>query len=169
MQNIETKSYSCHHKARSRCFLTKERQQWRWPCRIDFSVTAVNTLFILAFFIQMHYSGADTKQPILIDSTFSQPSRLQLRFCPMGKYAASTYTSHIRIPFNYSSLMDLQKKRNARLDNFFQDLLNWNFHISNETEATYKSIFHLYKQNTNEIFKLFTDLLESLPRVHERQ
>jgi hypothetical protein len=87
----------------------------------------------------------------------------------MGKYAASTYTSHIRIPFNYSSLMDLQKKMNARLDNFFPDLLNWNFHISNETEATYKSIFKLYKQNTNEIFKLFTDLLESLPRVHERQ
>ena len=87
----------------------------------------------------------------------------------MGKYAASTYTSHIRIPFNYSSLMDLQKKMNARLDNFFPDLLHWNFHISNETEATYKSIFQLYKQNTNEIFKLFTDLLESLPHVHERQ
>jgi hypothetical protein len=117
----------------------------------------------------MRYSGADTKQPILIDSTFSQPSRLQLRFRPIGKYAASTYTSHIRIPFNYSSRMDLQQKMNARLDNFFPDLLNWNFHISNETEATYKSIFKLYKQNTNEIFKLFTDLLETLPHVHERQ
>jgi hypothetical protein len=87
----------------------------------------------------------------------------------MGKYAASTYTSHIQIPFNYSSLMDLQLKMNARLDNFFPDLLHWNFHISNETEATFKSIFSLYKQNTNEIFKLFTDLLESLPHVHERQ
>jgi hypothetical protein len=87
----------------------------------------------------------------------------------MGKYAASTYTSHICIPFNYSSLMDLQKKMNTRLDNFFPDLLNWNFHISNETEATYKIIFQLYKQNTNEIFKFFTDLLASLPHVHERQ
>jgi hypothetical protein len=117
----------------------------------------------------MSYSGADTKQPILIDSTFSQPSRLQLCFRPMGKYAASTYTSHIRIPFNYSSLMDLQQKMNARLDNIFPDLLHWKFHISNETEATFKSIFSLYKQNTNEIFKLFTDLLESLPHVQEQQ
>ena len=117
----------------------------------------------------MQYSGADTKKPILIDSTFSQPQRLQLRFRPMGKYAASTYTSHIRIPFNYSSLMDLQKKMNARLDNFFPDLLHWNFHLSNESKATYESIFKLYKQNTDEIFKLFKDLLVSLPHVHERQ
>ncbi len=64
----------------------------------------------------------------------------------MGKYAASTYTSHIRIPFNYSSLMDLQKKMNARLDNFFPDLLHWNFHLSNESKATYESIFKLYNK-----------------------
>ncbi len=117
----------------------------------------------------MQYSEADTKQPLLIDSTFSQPSRLQLQFWPMGKYAASTYTSHIRIPFNYSSLMDLQLKMNARLDNFFDELRDWNFEISNETEATFKSIFKLYKQNTNEIFKLFHDLLPSLPHVQECQ
>ncbi len=117
----------------------------------------------------MQYSEADTKQPFLIDSTFSQTSRLQLCFQPMGKYAASTYTSHIRIPFNYSSLMDLQGKMNARLDNFFDELRDWNFEISNETEATFRNIFKLYKQNTNEIFKLFHYLLASLPRVHKRQ
>lgn len=169
MQNTETKSYSCRHKARSRSFFSKERPQWRWPLYFNCSATAINTLFILAFFVQMQYSGADTKQPILIDSTFSQPPRLQLRFRPMGKYAASTYTSHIRIPFNYSSLMDLQKKMNDRLDNFLPDVQQWNFQINNETKATYKSIFKLYKQNTDEIFKLFTDLLTSLPHVHERQ
>jgi hypothetical protein len=87
----------------------------------------------------------------------------------MGKYAASTYTRNIRIPFNFSSLMDLQSKMNARLDNFLPDLLQWNFHLDNETKATYDSIFKLYKQNTDEIFKLFKDLLESLPHVHERQ
>jgi len=117
----------------------------------------------------MQYSGADTKRPILIDSTFSQPSRLQLNFRPMGKYAASTYTSHIRIPFNYSSLMDLQHKMNDRLNNFFDYLQEWNFSIDNETEATFRSIFKLCEQNTDEIFKLFKDLLESLPHVHERQ
>jgi hypothetical protein len=55
----------------------------------------------------------------------------------MGKYTASTYTSHIRIPFNYSSLMDLQLKMNAHLDNFFDELCDWNFKISNKTEATF--------------------------------
>jgi len=65
--------------------------------------------------------------------------------------------------------MDLQKKMNDRLDNFLPDVQQWNFKIDNETKATYKSIFKLYKQNTDEIFKLFTDLLTSLPHVHERQ
>jgi len=65
--------------------------------------------------------------------------------------------------------MNLQDKINARLDNFFDKLRKWNFEISNETEATFRSIFKLYKQNTNEIFKLFHDLLASLPHVHERQ
>ncbi len=62
--------------------------------------------------------------------------------------------------------MDLQKKMNERLVNFLPNLLQWNFHINNETKATYKSIFKLYKQNMDEIFKLFTDLLASLPHVH---
>jgi hypothetical protein len=65
--------------------------------------------------------------------------------------------------------MDLQLKMNAHLDNFFDKLRDWNFKIFNETEATFKSIFKLYKQNTNEIFKLFHDLLASVPHVHERQ
>jgi hypothetical protein len=65
--------------------------------------------------------------------------------------------------------MDLQKKMNERLDHFLPDLLQWNFHLDNETTATYKSIFQLYKQNTDEIFKLFTDLLASLPHVQKRQ
>jgi hypothetical protein len=167
MQNIEMKGHGRRHKAGTRSFFPEKQQSWRWP--FNFNVTAVNLLFILAFFIQMQYSEADTKRPILIDSTFSQPTRLQLRFRPMGKYAASTYTSHIRIPFNYSSLMDLQNKMNTCLDNFLPDLLHWHFHLDNETTAMYESIFKLYKQNTDDIFKLFKDLLESLPHVHERQ
>jgi hypothetical protein len=43
-------------------------------------VIAVNLLFLAAFFIQMQYSDAETKQPILIDSEFTQPDKLQLRF-----------------------------------------------------------------------------------------
>jgi hypothetical protein len=71
------------------------------------NVTWVNLLFLAAFVLQMQHSGAETKQPILIDTAFTQPEKLQLRFRPMGRYAASTFTSHIRIPFNYSSLVHL--------------------------------------------------------------
>jgi len=88
----------------------------------------------------------------------------------MGKYAASTFTSHIRIPFNYSSLIGLQEKFNSRLDNFFNILEQWNFMALPELDvATLKSIFQLYKGNTNKIFKLFQDLLTSLPLIQERQ
>jgi hypothetical protein len=117
----------------------------------------------------MQFSEAETKQPILIDSTFSQPTRLQLHFWPMGKYAASTFTSHISIPFNYSSLIGLQDKLNSRLDNFFDVLQKWNFTALPELDvATLKSTFQLYKGNTNEIFKLFQDLLTSPSHIQER-
>ncbi len=77
------------------------------------------------------------------------------------------FTSHIWIPFNYSSLIDLQQKLNDRLDNFFDVLHHWNFSLEAFDKATMRSTFRLYKDNTNEIFKLFHDLLASLPHVHE--
>jgi len=70
----------------------------------------------------------------------------------MGKYAASTFTGHIRIPFNYSSLMNLKDKMNDWLQNFFDVLHNWNFNVSLDTVATLKSAFKLYKDNINEVF-----------------
>jgi hypothetical protein len=85
------------------------------------------------------------------------------------KYAASTYTSHIRIPLNYFGLLKLQSKLNDRLDNFFTTLYNFNFHVSEFYKNTLNSTFQLYKGNTNEIFKLFNDLLVSLPHVLSQQ
>jgi hypothetical protein len=122
---------------------------------------------VAAFFTQMQYSDAETKQPILIDSEFTQPEKLQLRFCPMGKYAASTFTSHIRIPLDYSILMDLQYKLDARLGQFL-DVTEFNFEMDESPTATLKSTFQIYKQSTREIFKLFHVLLASLLHVHER-
>jgi hypothetical protein len=166
MQNFKKKGKSCGYETRTRSIISKRR--WRW--HLNFNITAVNLFFIVAFTIPMQFSEAETKQPILIDSAFSQPTRLQLRFRPMGKYAASTFTSHIRIPFNYSSLIGLQEKFNSRLDNFFNILEQWNFMALPELDvATLKSIFQLYKGNTNKIFKLFQDLLTSLPLIQERQ
>jgi hypothetical protein len=85
----------------------------------------------------------------------------------MGKYAASTFTSHIRIPFNYSSLMDLEFKMATWLDNFFTDLENFHFELDESNLATMKSTFKIYKQSTSGIYKLFHDLLASLPHIHE--
>ncbi len=161
MQIVKKKSSSGCHQTSTRGFLTKTRE----PLHVG--VIAMNLLFLFAFFIQMQYSTAHTKPPILIDSEFSQPQGLQLRFRPMGKFAASTFTSHIRISFNYSSLIGLQQKLNDRLDNFFNVLNHWNFTLPDLDIATLKSTFQLYKGKTNGIFKLFHDLLTSLPNVHE--
>jgi len=133
------------------------------------NVTMVNCLFLAAFVLQMQHSGAETKQPILIDTAFTQPDKLQLRFRPMGWYAASTFTSHIRIPFNYSSLINLESKMDQRLDQFLIDLDKYHFNVKDSTLRTIHSTFQIYRQNTKEIFKLFNDLLASLPHIHARQ
>jgi hypothetical protein len=59
---------------------------------------------------------------------------------------------------------------NSWLDDFFGVLQKWNFTplLELNTEML-KSTFQLYKGNTNEIFKLFQDLLTSLPHVHKCQ
>ncbi len=98
------KSKGRHLQARTRQFFTKSREP------LNIKVVAVNLLFLAAFSLQMQYSTAETKPPILIHSEFTQPQKLQLRFWPMGKYAASTVTSHIQIPFDYSNLMNLKQK-----------------------------------------------------------
>ncbi len=97
---------------------------------LHISITAINLLFWFAFTIQMQFFYADIKPPILIDSEFTQPEGLQLHFWLLGKYAASTITSHIRIPFNYSGLLNLQRKLNDRLDSFFDTHTQWNSKIS---------------------------------------
>ncbi len=141
-----------------------------WISRIDhLYYTGPYIRFLAAFVLQMQHSGAETKQPILIDTAFTQPQKLQLRFRPLGRYAASTFTSHIRIPFNYSSLMHLPAKMDQRLDKFLQDLDTYHFNMADSTLNTIHSTFQVYRQNTREIFKLFDDLLASLPHVHVRQ
>jgi len=133
------------------------------------NVTMVNFLFLTAFVLQMQYSGAETKQPILIDSEFTQLEKLQLCFRPLGKYAATTFTSHIRVPFNYSNLLHLESKMDQRLDQFITDLDKYHFKVEDADLRTIHSTFQIYRQNTKDIFKLFNDLLASLPHVHSRQ
>jgi hypothetical protein len=110
-----------------------------------------------------------TKKLILIDSIFSQPDKLQLRFHPMGNYTASTFTCHIRIPFDYSALLHLQNKMIKHMDRCIPDLERFKFNLDQYNRATLNSMFELYKSDIKQVFKLFHDLLASLPHVQERQ
>jgi hypothetical protein len=42
----------------------------------------------------------------LLDANAAEPAKLQLLFCPSGKYAASTHFIHVRVPFNFSKLLE---------------------------------------------------------------
>jgi len=87
----------------------------------------------------------------------------------MGHYAASTFTSHVRIPFDYSALLHLEQKMFERMDNVLPDLERFQFNPSEHNRATLNSTFELYKSDIRQVFKLFQDLLVSLPHVPERQ
>ena len=87
----------------------------------------------------------------------------------MGHYAASTFTSHVRIPFDYSALLNLQDQMIERMDRCIPDLDRFNFHLHEYDRKTINSTFELYKSDVKQIFKLFKDLLASLPHVPERQ
>jgi hypothetical protein len=87
----------------------------------------------------------------------------------MGHYAASTFTSHIRIPFNYSGLLHLQPKIISHMNTCIANLDHFNFKLSDYNCHTLNSTFELYKSDTIQIFKLFNDPLTSLPHVPKQQ
>jgi hypothetical protein len=87
----------------------------------------------------------------------------------MGHYAASTFTSHVRIPFDYSALLKLQDQMIELMDRCIPDLDRFHFNLDEYNWATLNSTFELYKSDLRQIFKLFKDLLASLPHVPERQ
>jgi hypothetical protein len=45
-------------------------------------------------------------EPRLLDANAATPAKLQLLFRPSGKYAASTHFIHVRVPFNFSKLLE---------------------------------------------------------------
>jgi hypothetical protein len=49
-------------------------------------------------------------EPRLLDANAAEPAKLQLLFRPSGKYAASTHFIHVRVPFNFSKLLDTPTK-----------------------------------------------------------
>jgi hypothetical protein len=142
---------------------------WTLTIQITKPQAFVLTCAILwSSFLQLSSSNSSaSKKPILIDSIFTQPDKLQLRFHPMGHCAASTFTSHVRIPFDYSALLQLQDKMIKRMDRCIPDLDRFNLNLDQYNRATLNSIFELYKSDIHQVFKLFKDLLASLPHVPE--
>jgi hypothetical protein len=45
-------------------------------------------------------------EPRLLDAKTAEPAKLQLLFRPSGKYAASTHFIQVRVPFNFSLLLE---------------------------------------------------------------
>jgi hypothetical protein len=141
------------HKTGSRIFFAKTT-----PSRSIFSkhgeprAIVLTCAILWSCFLQLSTSQA--KKPILIDSIFSQPDKLHLRFHAMGNYAASTSISHIRIPFNYSALLQLQTRMFERMHRCIPDLDHFKFNLDQYNRATLNSTFELYKPDRL-VFKLF--------------
>jgi hypothetical protein len=57
----------------------------------------------------------------------------------------------------------------ARMDNFVTELDRFKFKTSKDECNTLRSTFEFYKSDTDQIFKLFNELLVSLPHVPEHQ
>jgi hypothetical protein len=80
---------------------------------------------------------------------------------------ASTFTSHVQIPFDYSALLQPQDKMIKRMDHCIPDLDQFNFNLDQYNRAMLNSTFKLYKSDIRQIFRLFKDLLASLPHDPE--
>ena len=46
-------------------------------------------------------------EPRLLDANAATPQKLQLLFRPSGKYVATTHFIHVRVPFNFSKLLEI--------------------------------------------------------------
>jgi hypothetical protein len=153
MSKTTSPSQSSSYQVSSRSFLTK-----KLPARSVFSKQGapraiVQTCAILwSCFLQLSSSSSQTKKPILVDSIFSQPDKLQLRFRPMGNYAASAFISHVRIPFDYSTLLQLQTKMIKHMDRCIPELDRFGFNLDQYNRATLNSTFELYKSDINQVF-----------------
>ncbi len=129
MQIIEKKSSS-------RCYQNDTRSIFTSTGSVCIGVKAINLLFITAFLIQMQFYTADRKTPKLINSVFTQPDKLQLRFCPMGHFAVSTFTSHVRLPINYSNIISLQTKLNERVNTFLDTYKGFHFNFGDSPKVS---------------------------------
>ena len=91
------------NKAGPRSFLSKAAT----PCFRSF--IASHYVFFILELLALKMNGAlavPDPEPRLLKANAATPAKLQLLFRPSRKYAASTYFIHIRVPFNFSKLLE---------------------------------------------------------------
>ncbi len=77
-------------------------------------------LFILEL-LALKMNGAmavPDPEPRLLDTNAAEPTKLQLLFHPSGKYATSTHFIHVRVPFNFSQLLETPTKIFEQYQNY---------------------------------------------------
>ncbi len=92
-----------HNKAGPRSFFSKAAT----PCFRSF-IASYYVFFILEL-QALKMNGAlevPDPEPRLLDANAATPAKLQLLFRPSRKYAASTHFIHVRVPFNFSKLLE---------------------------------------------------------------
>jgi hypothetical protein len=148
MQKTSATSKGCGHKTSTRIFLTEVTSYGSLSKHCKPKAIILTCAILWSCFLQLSTSSySQTKKLILIDSIFSQPDKLQLCFHPMGNYAASTFTSHVRILFDYSALLQLQDRMIKLVDCCIPDLDRFNFHLDQYNWLTLNNTFELYKSN----------------------
>ena len=91
------------NKTGPRRFFTKAAN----PCFHTF-IASYYVFFIMEL-LALKMNGAmavPDPEPRLLDTNTAEPTKLQLLFHPSGKYASSTHFIHVRVPFNFSKLLD---------------------------------------------------------------
>jgi hypothetical protein len=91
------------NKAGPRSFLSKAAT----PCFRSF-IAPYYVFFILEL-LALKMNGAlavPDPELRLLDANAATPAKLQLLFRPSRKYAASTHFIHVRVPFNFSKLLE---------------------------------------------------------------
>jgi hypothetical protein len=113
-------------------------------------------LELLALKIDGAHSVPDP-EPKLVDSNFVEPSKLQLLFCPSGKYAASTHFIHIRVPFNFSQLLLTPK---LIFNEYHRYIEKWPEPFSTQVEE----VAEISRSCLADKLNKFDDILTALPQ-----
>jgi hypothetical protein len=147
-------SQTCCHNARSGCFFAKAAQ----PCYCTFIFTYFNLFILEILALKMNAVSAMWDPELTLqDSKFFEPKKLELHFRPSAKYAASTHYIHVKVPFNFTELLQTPERIYDRYDKYIRI---WPEPFKTET----KQIVEVSHSCITDKVIDFIDLLDVLPR-----